>query len=277
MHIAEGFLLTATRPGVDRNRVTVRGDQRASDQSPDAAATANQVVIGGGGGLCFCLVSAQAAIGDRELFPCHRHWAGAMLFGPSIMAVLGAIVLDFSSVVVGSWRVDDAGANVFSMAVVGPWIAYGLFRRGARSKPALGWQRVFSGDAGRSGYLYDVCRTVGLGFPRSSQRHHRFISQILRSVRTDPITAGRYRGVIDGRHRQFSAEETVVRSCKASVFAGNPRRGGSLVKARKGGLLILAAVLVVGSVLIGGRRERGRVRGFRRSGDGNGGRHPPRF
>ena len=56
---------------------------------------------------------------------------GAILFGPSVMALLGTIVLLFQALLLAHGGITTLGANVFSMAIVGPWVAYGLWR-GAR-------------------------------------------------------------------------------------------------------------------------------------------------
>lgn len=53
---------------------------------------------------------------------------GAILFGPSVMAVLGAIVLLFQALLLAHGGLTTLGANIVAMAVVGPWVAYGVFR-----------------------------------------------------------------------------------------------------------------------------------------------------
>jgi cobalt/nickel transport system permease protein len=53
---------------------------------------------------------------------------GAILFGPSVMAVLGAIVLLFQALLLAHGGITTLGANIFSMAIVGPWVAYGMFK-----------------------------------------------------------------------------------------------------------------------------------------------------
>jgi cobalt/nickel transport system permease protein len=53
---------------------------------------------------------------------------GAVLFGPSVMAVLGSIVLLFQALLLAHGGITTLGANVFSMAIVGPWVAYGVFK-----------------------------------------------------------------------------------------------------------------------------------------------------
>ena len=53
---------------------------------------------------------------------------GAILFGPSVMAVLGAIVLLFQALLLAHGGITTLGAKCFSMAIAGPWVAYGVFR-----------------------------------------------------------------------------------------------------------------------------------------------------
>lgn len=53
---------------------------------------------------------------------------GAILFGPSVMAVLGAIVLLFQALLLAHGGLTTLGANIVAMAIVGPWVAYGVFR-----------------------------------------------------------------------------------------------------------------------------------------------------
>ncbi|MCS7031515.1 MAG: energy-coupling factor ABC transporter permease [Gloeomargarita sp. SKYG116] len=52
---------------------------------------------------------------------------GAMLFGPSVMTVLGGLVLLFQALLLAHGGLTTLGANGFSMAVVGPWVAYAVF------------------------------------------------------------------------------------------------------------------------------------------------------
>jgi cobalt/nickel transport system permease protein len=58
---------------------------------------------------------------------------GAVLFGPSVMTVLGSLVLIFQAVLLAHGGLTTLGANVFSMAIVGPWTAYGVYQLFANS------------------------------------------------------------------------------------------------------------------------------------------------
>lgn len=53
---------------------------------------------------------------------------GAILFGPAVMAVLGLIVLLFQAILLAHGGITTLGANTFSMAVVGPVIAYAVYK-----------------------------------------------------------------------------------------------------------------------------------------------------
>ena len=53
---------------------------------------------------------------------------GALLFGPAAMAPIGLVVLLFQALLLAHGGLTTLGANVFSMAVVGPFVAYAVFR-----------------------------------------------------------------------------------------------------------------------------------------------------
>lgn len=52
---------------------------------------------------------------------------GAMLFGPSTVSILGIIVLLFQAVLLAHGGLTTLGANTFSMAIAGPFAAYGIY------------------------------------------------------------------------------------------------------------------------------------------------------
>jgi cobalt/nickel transport system permease protein len=53
---------------------------------------------------------------------------GALLFGPMAMIPVGFVVLLFQALLLAHGGLTTLGANVFSMAIVGPFVAYGVFR-----------------------------------------------------------------------------------------------------------------------------------------------------
>lgn len=53
---------------------------------------------------------------------------GAIIFGPIVMVVISLIVLLFQALLLAHGGITTLGANVFSMGIVGPFVAYGIFR-----------------------------------------------------------------------------------------------------------------------------------------------------
>ena len=64
---------------------------------------------------------------------------GAILFGPTATTVLGLIVLLFQALLLAHGGLTTLGANVFSMAIVGPFVSFGLYAllKKAGARPAL--------------------------------------------------------------------------------------------------------------------------------------------
>lgn len=55
---------------------------------------------------------------------------GALLFGPAAMVPVGLVVLLFQALLLAHGGLTTLGANLFSMAIVGPFVAYAIFRGG---------------------------------------------------------------------------------------------------------------------------------------------------
>lgn len=87
---------------------------------------------------------------------------GAILFGPTATAVLGLIVLIFQALLLAHGGLTTLGANVFSMAIVGPlcsWLLYhGLKKVGCPKAVAI-FIAAFAGDL-----LTYITTSVELGF-----------------------------------------------------------------------------------------------------------------
>jgi cobalt/nickel transport system permease protein len=63
---------------------------------------------------------------------------GAVLFGPSVMSVLGAMVLVFQSLLLAHGGLTTLGANAWSMAVAGPFAAYWIYHLVLRISSSYG-------------------------------------------------------------------------------------------------------------------------------------------
>ncbi|WEG74324.1 energy-coupling factor ABC transporter permease [Vagococcus intermedius] len=53
---------------------------------------------------------------------------GTLFFGPSVISVLGTICLLFQALLLAHGGLSTLGANAFSMAVVGPFVGYGIYK-----------------------------------------------------------------------------------------------------------------------------------------------------
>jgi cobalt/nickel transport system permease protein len=63
---------------------------------------------------------------------------GAILFGPAAMAPIGAVVLLFQAILLAHGGLTSIGANIFSMAIVGPFAAAALYRMAKALKLPFG-------------------------------------------------------------------------------------------------------------------------------------------
>ncbi|KNY28018.1 energy-coupling factor ABC transporter permease [Pseudobacteroides cellulosolvens] len=93
---------------------------------------------------------------------------GAMVFGPLAMTVIGLIVLVFQALLLGHGGLTTLGANMFSMAIVGPFVAYGLFKLVRKLSGPL-WLAVFLGASCSNFFTYVVTSfQLGLAYPSPS-------------------------------------------------------------------------------------------------------------
>jgi cobalt/nickel transport system permease protein len=63
---------------------------------------------------------------------------GAVLFGPAAMAPIGAVVLLFQALLLAHGGLTTLGANIFSMAIVGPFAAYAVYRTAKTARLPFG-------------------------------------------------------------------------------------------------------------------------------------------
>lgn len=127
MHIAEGFLpLThsigwsiAAAPFVIHGAVQARKIMRDNPGSG--------LLLGAAGAFSFVLSALKIpSVTGSTSHPTGTGF-GAVLFRPPVMALLGTIVLLFQALLLAHGGITTLGANIFSMAIVGPWLGYGAF------------------------------------------------------------------------------------------------------------------------------------------------------
>ncbi|MHA6556145.1 energy-coupling factor ABC transporter permease [Corynebacterium pyruviciproducens] len=127
MHIAEGFLPVEHCVGwaVAATPFVVYGAYKVQKQIKEKPETA--MLLGAAGAFSFVLSAIKMpSVTGSSSHPTGTP-LGAILFKPPVMAVLGAIVLLFQALLLAHGGITTLGANIFSMAIVGPWVAYGVF------------------------------------------------------------------------------------------------------------------------------------------------------
>ncbi|AVM73051.1 Cobalt transport protein CbiM [Magnetospirillum gryphiswaldense MSR-1] len=90
---------------------------------------------------------------------------GAMVVGPAATTVLGTIVLLFQSLLLAHGGLTTLGANVFSMAVAGPWIAFGVWKLAGRLGAPVGLAVFLGAALGDLGTYVVTSAQLALAFP----------------------------------------------------------------------------------------------------------------
>lgn len=132
MHITEGFLpplhavawTVASLPFVAYSVYRVN---RLMREKPET-----KLLLAAAGAFAFVISALKLPSVTGSCSHATGTGLGAILFGPAVMALLGTIVLVFQTLLLAHGGITTLGANVFSMAIVGPWVAYAVFRGAQR-------------------------------------------------------------------------------------------------------------------------------------------------
>lgn len=134
MHIAEGFLppihcvcwFAASAPFVVHGARRVIAEARTSPE--------NKMLLAAAGAFTFVLSAIKLpSVTGSSSHPTGTG-LGAILFRPPVMAFLGTIVLLFQALLLAHGGLTTLGANVFSMAIAGPWAGYAAWSVARRLK-----------------------------------------------------------------------------------------------------------------------------------------------
>jgi cobalt/nickel transport system permease protein len=128
MHIAEGFLppLHAAAWTVVSAPFVVHGARAVVRQVREHPE--NRLLLGTAGAFTFVLSAIKLpSVTGSSSHPTGTG-LGAVMFRPPVMAFLGTVVLVFQALLLAHGGITTLGANVFSMAIVGPWVGYGMWR-----------------------------------------------------------------------------------------------------------------------------------------------------
>jgi cobalt/nickel transport system permease protein len=127
MHIAEGYLppLHAAAWTIAAAPFVIHGARAVVRQVREDPET--KLLLGAAGAFAFVLSALKIpSVTGSSSHPTGTG-LGAILFRPPVMAMLGTIVLTFQALLLAHGGITTLGANAFSMAIVGPWVAYGVF------------------------------------------------------------------------------------------------------------------------------------------------------
>jgi cobalamin biosynthesis protein CbiM/cobalt ECF transporter T component CbiQ len=91
------------------------------------------LLLGAAGGFCFVLSALKLPSVTGSSSHPTGIGLGAILFGPWVMVLVGTIVLMFQALLLGHGGITTLGANVFSMAIVGSFVAFFTWRAARRA------------------------------------------------------------------------------------------------------------------------------------------------
>jgi cobalt/nickel transport system permease protein len=163
MHIAEGFLpplwaLFWFAVALPFFVLGLRSIRAATTSDPAAKLT-----LGLSGAFAFVLSALKMpSVSGSSSHPTGVA-LGAILCGPLPMVVLGTIVLLFQAILLAHGGLTTLGANVFSMAVVGPFVGYAVYRLfGGRR---LGWAVFAAATVSDLATYFVTAGQLALAFP----------------------------------------------------------------------------------------------------------------
>jgi cobalt/nickel transport system permease protein len=167
MHIAEGYLppLHAAAWTVAAAPFVIHGARSLARQVREEPES--KLLLGAAGAFTFVLSALKLPSVTGSCSHPTGTGLGAVLFKPPVMGVLGVIVLFFQAVVLAHGGLTTLGANTFSMAIVGPWVGYGVYLLARRLGAGLGVSVFF---AAALADLSTYCVTsvqLALAFPDS--------------------------------------------------------------------------------------------------------------
>ncbi|STR32655.1 substrate-specific component CbiM of cobalt ECF transporter [Klebsiella grimontii] len=109
-----------------------------------------------------------------------------ILFGPGVVAILGAIVLLFQALLLAHGGLTTLGANGMSMAVIGPVVGYMVWKMACRAGIRPRCRGVSLRHAGGSGDLLCHLGPARRGLPGSDCRRDRLDRQVYGDLLPDP-------------------------------------------------------------------------------------------
>ena len=138
MHIMEGYLPAAHAVGwgIAAAPFVGYGAWRLNRELKERPG--GRLLLGAAGGFAFVLSALKMPSVTGSCSHPTGIGFGAVIFGPAVMSVLGTIVLLFQALLIAHGGLTTLGANAFSMAIVGSYVAWAVFLLARRLGSSLG-------------------------------------------------------------------------------------------------------------------------------------------
>ena len=128
MHIMEGFLPLEHAVGWTAASAPFVAWGVASIKKQIANNPEQRMLLGVGTAFAFVLSALKLPSVTGSCSHPTGTGLGALLFGPAAMAPVGLVVLLFQALLLAHGGLTTLGANVFSMAIVGPFVAWAIYK-----------------------------------------------------------------------------------------------------------------------------------------------------
>ncbi|MHB9149344.1 MAG: energy-coupling factor ABC transporter permease [Thermoleophilia bacterium] len=165
MHIMEGFLPAGHAVGwtVASTPFVVLGLRSIAKRVRNEPE--NKMLLGVSGAFTFVLSALKMpSVAGSSSHPTGTG-LGAIIFGPAAMAPISLVVLLFQALLLAHGGITTLGANVFSMGVVGPAVAYLIWRALRRMGASLGLAVFFAAAGGDLTTYVVTSFQLALAFP----------------------------------------------------------------------------------------------------------------
>lgn len=110
---------------------------------------------------------------------------GAILFGPTVMTVIGTIVLLFQALLLAHGGLTTLGANIFSMGIVGPLVSFYIYKAFKNSDLNKGFVIFLAAALGNLATYCITATQLALAFPDPATG---FIGSLLKFLSVFAVT-----------------------------------------------------------------------------------------
>ena len=124
-----------------------------------------RLLLGAAGGFTFILSALKLPSVTGSCSHPTGIGLGSALFGPGVMTIVGTIVLLFQALLLAHGGITTLGANVFSMAIVGSYVAWLLFAALRKTGVPLGMAVFLSASLSDLATYATTSIQLALAFP----------------------------------------------------------------------------------------------------------------